>query len=326
VAEEKTTQEGSVKVDPTENLDAWFKSRDAGTEPAKETTPAEPTVAEPAAAAQPVNWRDATLPEDLDHGFFRGKKVGVLYDSYKHAETAKQKAERERAEAQRELETLRREREAETAARKVLAERSPVQPDEDPRYSKVNELWFADPLGAQKLLLEINEERASRIADEKVNAFKQETAKERWQNEVRTAAHKADEDARNALGIDPDMWNKQKVALYFHLYNEKSEHYGDGWNAFRPEYIVNLYKSTWGDPAQFSKRGEAAPAPVAVKPIPELPTPPGAKQPGKVATIDAPSPLARETRDALERFASIGGVDPKRLAERRERRQGEKRG
>jgi hypothetical protein len=319
VAEQKATPTESSIENPMEWLD---KRLDAKESPASET-PAEPTVAEPAAVPQPVSdWKDVVLPDDVDHGFFRGKKVGDLYQSYRHVETAKQKAESERNELKQRLDKLEREREAEAAVYRVQQAQAPrqSQPGEDPRWAEVDNNWFTDNVKARKIQAELIAEQAAQIADQRFQQYRQEAEQVEYKRNVLRQGEEAYDTARTKLNLDTKTWNLRAPAVMLQLTDQNSPYYGDGFNVFRPEAYLQVYRDIYGEAVQ------SAP-PVVVKPTPELPPPPGSKRPTPVSQPDNTiSPLTRERADAVERFAMIGGVDPKRLAERTAKRLGGNRG
>lgn len=317
-------QEVAEKGSPADNPDQWLDNMlDAR---ANKQAPAEPAAAEPAAVPQPVpDWKDVVLPEDIDHGFFRGKKVGDLYQSYRHVETAKQQAERERNELRQQLEQERREREAEVAARKVAMEgqqQRQSQPGEDPRWAEVDNLWFTDNTRARRLLSELNAEQAAQIADQRFQQWRQEAEVAERRKQVLSEGGKAYDEARTKLNLDAKTWNLRAPAVMLQLTDQNSPYYGDGYNVFRTDAYLQVYRDIYGEP-----QSQSAPAPIVVKPTPELPPPPGAKRPTPVSQPDASiAPLTAERMAAVERFAGIGGVDPKSLAARQAKRQGERRG
>lgn len=310
----------SARIDPSENLDAWLDkkiARDA--EPEAETgqsdapdSPAQPTVTDSVQSAQP-DWREQVLPEDVPHGFFRGKKVGDLFESYTHAERAKQDAERQRNEIQRELEQLRREREAEAAARRVLTEQQPAA--QAPTTDEIEAAWFENPARAKALLMQQAEERArNAVREELGRAQEANQAEQRVQYAQQAAAH-AVQRVADAYGID-EQAAQRRVMGTFALMSAHEQANNDPSVWLNPEaYLYFAEQISGGPPPPASY-----PAPT---PAPELPDPPGSKRSAPPASrVSQPSALRAETEDAYRALAAVVGADPDRVIARRTARRG----
>lgn len=296
MAETETPAKGSGS--PADNLSAWVDKKDAEiasrtvaveSEPEKPATPAEPTVAPVAVPTQP-SWKDVVIGDDVDHGFFKGKAVPQVIESYKHAERAKQEAERRAAELQKELDALRK-------------------PDA-PKTIEPN-LWFENAEEAQKRI----DERVARVAEEKIQAFIQKTQAEQQTARAFETGGKAYDAAREALNLDAQTWNLRAPAVMLHLTDPNSPFYGDGNGLFDHNQYVKVAKALWPEAA-----------PVAVKPVVEPPPPPGAKRPAPASVnTSSASPLKREQADAYREISSIAGLNPDNMLARA-RKRGENRG
>lgn len=315
----------SDRPNPADNVTAWLEKREA--EPASTTgqsetqaSPAEPTVAVEAPAVQPTtpegDWWETGL-SDVNHGFLKGRKGPEVEKAFRHAETAKQQAERERNEARQQLDRFQREREAEVAARKVLAESQPRQPEIDPD-AEIEAQLLENPRAGIKAIRERARNEAEQYVEKKLAELQQVNAANEQKNQVLKAGADAYDKAREALGVSPEVYNKRVRAVLVDLTDPSSPHYGDGNNIFRPEKYVEVWKEYYPD-APIPAAAPAAP----VIAIPELPTPPGAKRPSNAVTSEATaSPLDKETREAYRLLASYGGLDADRLIKRGERNRG----
>lgn len=280
-----------------ENLSKWLEERDAkdrAETPEPEAQPETPAV--PAQVAQPVtDWREVVLPEDVDHGFFRGKKVPDVLKAYEHSERAKQQAERERNELKAELD------------RERAARQSPSKPAEE--APEISRQWFENPDAVYARI----EARAAEIAEAKVQEHWETKTREQKIADTYDKGGKAYDVARETLNVDPVKWNLQAPLVLLHLTNPDSPLYGDGQGIMSAERMTNAYKELFGDPTP-------APA-LAVKPAaPEPPPPPGAKR--AAATTSAPdntSPLSDEDRRARQEIARITGLDANKLIKRGEK-------
>ena len=290
--------------DPSENLSGWLEKRDAGPEPA---TPA---------PAQPTDWKEATIPEDVDHGFFKGKKVGVLYESYKHSENAKQAAERERNELRAENEKLRREREADDAARRVHTAQQPRQPDPDPD-AEIEQILLQNPKEGIRAITERAHRDAERLIDERWQQREAEREQRQGIARVYEVGGKAYDEAFAELSkADPnltrELFNDRAPALMHHFTNPTSRYYGDGDNLLRKEAYLDLWPKLYGTSQQ-----------VVVKAATEPPMPPGAKRPGSAAKPSEPTtPIDRDDRAARRMLAEVAGIDPDKFIARGEKRRG----
>lgn len=295
---ETTPKESGLTDNPT----AWFEKKDAertektdapgeDAKVSKPASPAEPTVAEPKAEPQPPSWKDIVIGDDVDHGFFRGKKVPQVIESYRFAEKAKQDAERRAAELERQL------------AQAQQAQRPP-EPSGDP---EINRLWFENPEAAYKKVQEQAAATAAQVADARFQ--------ENWATQTRNQqiadtfeqGSRAYEAAQRELNVAPEMWKLRSPLVLLHLTNPDSPYYGDGHGIKRSADMVNTYKALFGDPQPV----------VVAKPAPEPPPPPGAKKPAVTApSADHTSPLSREASRAAKTFAENFGLDPERFAAR----------
>lgn len=315
------------RISPIDNLSGWLDAKTRDAEPEEQTgqsaepaSPAEPTVAEAPVETQPaVNWREVVIGEDVDHGFFKQKKVPEVIESYKHAQLAMQEAQRERNEALKELEALRREREAEAAVRRVTGVQPQVAaPAADPYEERIQALWFENPSEAQRLIQERATENARRTAEE---VFTSAEAN-RWAAEHQRSAQAA---ANTAIERVSQLYNitQQEAefavtgALPFLINRAASE--GDGvWLA--PENYIETVRLVRGNPAI------AAPT-IPMTPVPELSDPPGSKRAAAAQTRGSqPSPLTREEEQTRRALAGQFGLDPKDLIARGVNRAGGNRG
>jgi hypothetical protein len=312
-------------INPAENPTGWLKARiERDAEPASSTgqsdtqaSPAQPNVAESPAAVQPTSWRDTVIGDDVDHGFFKGKKVADAIESYKHSERAKQEAERRANDLQRQLESERIERQAELAARKVLAEQQQPRSTEqqiDPRLAEAESLWFENPGRARQLLTEYNEERAGRIAEERAAAAIESLESKYRTQSVAQQGENAFYAARDAMGVSPEVWDRRGVALLSTVVR-KGSGYAEAGGPLNPAVLVQAYKDLFGDPTPASVANvPAAPA--------QLATPPGANKPARAAVPSGvvPSPMSDERRATYARLAERAGVPPEAFIKRREGR------
>lgn len=302
---------------PADNPRGWIKARiERDAEPTSSTgqsdtqaSPAQPNVAESPAPVQPTSWRDTVIGDDVDHGFFKGKKVADAIESYKHAERAKQDAERRANDLQRQLESERIERQAELAARKVAAEqqRKPeVAPDP---YAEIERDWFENPKAAAAKLREQTLAEAQRLYDEREKA-----TREAWESEQRafqtrqtaTEGERVFYAVRDHLGVDAETWERRGIALLSTVTRQGSDYANNG-GPLNPQVLVQAYKDLWPDAPAVQVNVPAAPvAPIA--------TPPGANKPARASMpSNAPSPLSAEKRALAQKLANAGGFDPQVL-------------
>lgn len=297
---------------PAEWLDA--KARDA--EPEEPTgqseppaSPAEPTVAEPDVAAQPagVNWREVVLPDDVPHGFFKGKKVEVLFESYTHAEKAKQEAERQRNEALRELDQLRREREAEAAVRRVTGVQPQAnEPQGDPLDAEIQAAWFEDPAKARRLMQEQNAREAQRIAQEEWQRAEYSRQEAYRQRAAQDAANAAVQRVAQMYGVSEEQAKARVMGAFTPMAaHVQSSNDPDVW--LNPDAYINTVRWMVGDPTP-----QAAPT-IPTTPVPELSDPPGSKRPTPTTAPrgSEASPLSREAEQTYRALAEATGIDPK---------------
>lgn len=301
MADTEATPKESVNL--TDNPSAWFDKKDAertdktdapseGAKVDSAASPAEPTVADPKPETQPApSWKDTVIGDDVDHGFFRGKKVPQVIESYRHAELAKQNAERKAAELERQLAQMQQ-------AQKPA-------PSVDP---EINRLWFENPEAAYRMLEERAKAEAARVADERFQQNWEVQSRNQQIAHTFEEGSKAYDAARAELKLDPDTWNDRAPAVLLHLTNPQSRYYGDGNGIMRSADMVKVHNALFGVPQ----------APVVVAtPAPEPPSPPGAKKPAVSApSADKASPLTREASRAAKTFAENFGLDPEKFAAR----------
>lgn len=309
------------RINPIDNLSGWLDANTRDAEPEEPTgqseppaSPAEPTVAEPEAAAQPaaVNWREVVLPDDVPHGFFKGKKVEVLLESYTHAERAKQEAERQRNEALKELEQLRREREAEAAVRRVTGVQ-PVanEPQADPLDAEIQAAWFEDPNKAQRLMQQKFASEAQRIAQEesqRAEMTRQEASRQRAATE---AANAAVQRVAEMYGVSEEQAKARVMGAFTPMAaHVQTTNDADIW--LNPDSYINTVRWMVGDPIP-----AAAPT-IPTVPVPELSNPPGSKRPASAPTTHAsePNAISREEEQVRRRLAKEFNLDPQGLINR----------
>lgn len=317
------TSVGSA-INPADNPSEWIEARiKRDAEPTSSTgqsdtqaSPAQPTVAASPETVQPTSWRDTVIGDDVDHGFFKGKKVADAIESYKHAERAKQEAERRANDLQRQLEAERIERQTELVARKVIAEQQQrsAEPKRDPLLAEIEQNWFENPARAMELIEQRAAAQQRQIAAEEASRIRQETEKQAQERYVATTGEQAFYAARDFLKVDPETWDKRGVALLSTVTRQGSK-YAEAGGPLNPNVMVQAYKDLFGEPVQAENAYVAAPAqPIA--------TPPGSNKPARAAMPNsAPtSPLAQEERIAYELAAKSAGLDVDRFIKRRERR------
>lgn len=290
----ETEPQESVRIDPTENLAGWLDKRDA--EPAENTvavesepvpaSPAQPTVAEQPPPPQP-DWYEAGLA-DVSHGFLKGRKGPEVEKAFRHVETAKQQAERERNELRQRL-------------AQYEAQRAP----EAPKGIEPN-LWFENPDEAQRRI----DERIAKVTDEKLNAYIQKTQAEQQTARALDNGGKAYDSAREALNLDAPTFNLRAPAVMLHLTDPNSPFYGDGNGLFDKDRYVEVYRALWPEPV----------APVVVASVPEPALPPGSKKAAPMVSTATTSSLSREEREARKVIAEYTGLDAEKLYKRAENR------
>jgi hypothetical protein len=291
VADIETSESGSKEI----TLDNLIEEVTTKREAEPETVEAQPAAAPEAAPEPAPSWKDTVIGDDVDHGFFKGKKVEEAIKSYKHLEQFSQQKANEAAELRRRLEAIERQQQAEAAQRAQ-------QPVAAPNGKTAKDLWFDDPEQAEALIRQQAAQEARLAARDEFQKFRQEDEQTRRTREIREGGERAWKGARETLGLDENTWNQRSRAILVELTDPTSPFYGDGHNVMRPEAYVETYKAIFGEPA-------AQPV-IAVKATPELPTPPGSKKPAAPrASADAPSPLAKEQREAYRSLASAIGLD-----------------
>jgi hypothetical protein len=309
------TEEQGSGADVLENPDRWIAERveklraDAPPAPEPEAEPPAAEVAQaPPEAPQTGAWREAVL-DDVDHGFFKGRKAGDLYESYRSAESAMQKAQREAAEYRAQLEQVRQQQ-------TQRPQEAIPNPENDPRLKEVNDLWYVDPARAAALQREIAREDAAREAERTFYRISQERD---WQVTRQTAAQasvQAMQAIANAYGISEEEAAERVQATWPTLKRyEADPQYGVAvWT--RTENYLNVAQRLFGAPPQ----REAAPAPSV--PEPEIPNPPGSRRPAAVASPPSrtANPLSQELTEVYRTIASAGGLDPDSLIKRAQKR------
>jgi hypothetical protein len=308
------------RINPIDNLSGWLdaKERDAGPEEqtgqsAEPASPAEPTVAEAPVATQPaVDWREVVIGDDVDHGFFKGKKVSEAIESYKHAERAKQEAERQRNETLKELETIRREREAEAAVRRVTG----TQPQPEPTVS-AEDLWFENPKEAARLIREQALAEARQASAEVIQAERAQQQYEQRQRAMFDTAHNAVTEVEKRYGLDRQRAEAVVAGTFSYLGMQESQT-NDPSVWLNPENYLAVVRQMIGDPAP-----RTAPPTIPTTPVPELSDPPGSKRPAAVQQRSPEHPaLTREEEQTRRALAKQFGLDPQRLIDRAANRTG----
>ena len=295
---EQTGEVEQGSVNPAENLDRWITERteklQADAEPAPEPV-AEPQAVEEVQTEVKPSWRDARL-DDVEHGFLKGRTAGELYESYRHSELAKQKAEREAAEYRRDLDQIRQQ------AQPARPEPIP-NPDNDPRLDRFNELLFVDPKAAVA-------ELESRWKDQQREIFREETQRqqrETYQQNVQQTAMQASTSAMQKVmqdyGVPADV-AFQRIQSTFAIIQPYEAQYGaEIWT--NPDNYMRVVGDLFGPPPTVD-----VPAPT---PAPELdiPNPPGSRRPAAAAAPSRTSnPISRELADVRRNIATAVGLDP----------------
>jgi hypothetical protein len=304
------TEEG---LDPSTNRPGWldaYEKRDAGKATSTgqsdtEAPPAEPTVAESPSEPQAPSWREIQLGDDVPNDFFKGKKVGDVFDSYGHAVKAKQEAERERNELRRRIEAIEREREADAAARRALQEQQRV-PAPSPE-SELEKVFFENPTKAAEII----EERATQKALQRF----QEAEAQRQAVAYRDTAFSSGQRAVEAVQQMYDVDRTQAELMVMQGFTRLADT-GDPNAWVNHESYVGAVRELYGDPQPI-----AAPASPNVPPQPELSDPPGVKRAAPAPrTASQPSPLSREEEETRRALWASMGLDPQAGVERARQR------
>lgn len=312
------------RIDPVENLSGWMdakasKFRDAG--PEEQTgeseapaSPAEPTVAQepaPAPEAQAVpDWYESGLV--TKHGFLKGRPGPEVEKAFYHAETAKQKAEREAAELRQQMEQMRRDREAEQAVKRVM---QTPEPKADPD-AEIDRLWFENPAEARRRIAQEAIESARKVTHEELSRIEASRYEAERTAQAQSAANAAVDWVAKEYGVDPETAAMKLAGTFVHITTHVAETGDDSvWRD--PNTYASVFRRLYGDPQS------ARPIEVPPSPAP-LSDPPGSKRPAASPTrpSEPGSLLTREQEEARKAFARIGGVDPKRLIERAKARGG----
>lgn len=260
--------------------------------PAEQVKPAEPTPAAPT----PPDPLEAVLPDNFEHGFFRGKPVRELFKSFKATESEMQRAQRD-AKEQRELaERYRAESVAKDVAITMAAEARTPKPDE---LDAIEGKWFENPKDAVRML----EDRFSKKFTEQNKQNRAETVQEVASRERTQKFATAMEEARQRLNMDPQTWSKHAKAVVAELTDPQSRYYGDGATQ------GPLITQNWLDAHAELYPNQPA---VTVTPVPQAGNPPGAH---KASAVNAPPnaglpTLSGEKRAALTMIAQRLGFDP----------------
>jgi len=288
----------------------------AATEPAQPQEPAEAKPAEPPApeAPKPGAWRDVVL-DDVDHGFFKGKKASDLYESYRHSEAAMQKATTERNELQRRLAAL----EAQQQQKPPEPQR-PVQTEKP--QDELEALVFDDP----KRFVEEVERRAEEKARAVFNTeYQNRTQQSQWENlqdGARQANYYAFQEVQRAYKVSEE----QALRLVRATWPEMSEYekqYGPAIWANAGNYLGLIARIAGPPPSD--EPAETVPAAPATTQIenPPIPNPPGNRKPAAIATqpTRTASPLNEDDRAVRNAFAEALGergikIDKERLLAR----------
>ena len=275
-----------------------------------EEAPAAP-VAEPPAAEVPApeprtSWREQVIPEDdpdVD-GFFKGKPVGEIYKSQRHA-TLKIQEQGER------LKKL----EAQLAAREALADvaKQLQRPESAPeaavdpfvaRGINLQEDAVLRPEKVMEAMRDISREESERIADEKIGKVLQQRDQVQYQQTVINAI----EAARNELHIPGEDFSHDGYVLL-----EVAKQI-DPRLATNPKFYVNYLQERAQRAARYGQSASpAAPAAAPPPPPPASPAsaanPPGAKRPASAPPVANEGNFALDARQRAameEGFESLG--------------------
>lgn len=296
----------TVDQDPAE----WVNNNLSKAQSAPDATAATIPAEQPP-AAQP-NPLDLNLPEDFEHGFFRGKPVKELYKSFRATEAEMQRAQREAKELRDERERLRAETAAANLAVRMAAEQRQATPQDS--LSEIEKIWFENPKEAARRLKEETIAEARRIATESQRTTSAETQAAITNRDRQARFEAAREEARQRLNVDPATWKKRVVAVLAEITDPESRYFGDGQTSgpLVTQNYIDAYRELYG---------EQTPQPtVTVAPAkPTAGNPPGAHKP---ASTVAPPPnaglptLSNEKRAALTMTAQRLGIDPEKYITR----------
>lgn len=302
------TETPQPKVTVDQNPAEWVNqnlSKAAAPDAPPQGTPAESPAVQP-------NPLELNLPEDFEHGFFRGKPVKELYKSFRATEAEMQRAQREAKELRDEKERLRAEVAAKNLAVQMAAEQHQRQTQPQDNLSNIERVWFENPKEAARLLREETLAEARRIAAETQTKTSAETIATITTRDRQTRATAAYEEARQRLNLDEATWQKRAKAVLAEITDPQSRYFGDGQTSgpLVTQNYIDAYKDIYGEPAPTVTVAPAKPA---------AGNPPGAHKP---ASTVAPPPnaglptLATEKRAALERTAQSLGIDPEKYITR----------
>ncbi len=293
-----TTATPVERPDPA-NLTAWLADRDTR---ARAEAPAEPPA--PAAvtppAAQPVNdWREAVIDgDDVEYGFFRGKKVPDVINSYRSLYGDYQTKSVRLAELERENAGLKHPPKPE----------APSQPD---HLAIITDKFYEDPAMVATQIEELATQKAREIyKQEREGERATQAAEQQWNSGV-SAATTAAKTAAETYGWSEQDAQKRVVATFPYLKQLQDKGYADAFT--NPTYYDHYVRELFGEPAPKAD-------PVVPPPVPVLSDPPGVKRPAAVTTpVKAVSALDDETSRTYDAVAKLTGLDPAKLKKRREK-------
>lgn len=287
-----------------ENPSAWveknFPQPDVNAQPEAVAPPVAP--AEPA-AAEPANWWEDGLAE-AKHGFLKNRKGPEVENAFRHAETAKQTAERERNVARDEANRLRQELLSKEVALQMAAEerRRATQPPVDP-YDEIESLWFENPKAAAAKLREIVVAESRQNISQETERMRMAQQTESQNAALRQEVNRVYDVTRERLNLTPETWNRRFKAVYVEATDPKGQ-YADRGGPLNPDNLIAIYNDIYGDLP-------AAALPATAPPPPPAANPPGSARPRAVTqppNAGLPT-LSTEKRAALEMVAGSMGFD-----------------
>jgi PAS domain-containing protein len=248
------------------------------------------------------------LPDDVDHGFYKGKKLADVIAGVKNLEQAKVQAETTRNQTLREQAALRVQlRMVQEELEKLRTPQSATTPptQEDIYSTRGIDLardWNLDPEKVEPALVEKIERRLEKKLEERLAQAQQASKQERESTDLNQRVISIADAAMEELGIDPSKrLRAYKAAMP--ILTDMSDEYAYNGGPLSKENFLKVLSDDLG----YRKVEAPAPTPTPVvtpiaeppAPRPRIPNPPGEAQASRPAITNPKEVLQISEVDRL---------------------------